>query len=241
MPTLKMPALDNWISLQALFDQHIKTSNKNVLMPISIRSIQGPVNHHLVIEACDHGIVPKCTSSQGIQIAVSEDAKLILGGGQQRERISGAPGSSAGDNLENGHSDRFNYNAFYSNFGGAGGGGGGFDNLPVAPHRVEVIAACLVVVFGVLLFAVVVIACLLKKKPRGQIRSGGQDEGYSYTLWGCKWPFFKQHKTTGKQHHQESASQSGPHYITTRGTEAIVDPRFADGRSLELPKGRSIY
>ncbi|VDD74943.1 unnamed protein product [Mesocestoides corti] len=186
------------------------------------RPVQGPVNHRIVVEACDHGEVPKCTASPGIQIAVSEDAKLI-GGGQQRDRNGVLPNSVSVSTLESGADHRFGYEALY------GLNGGLYDQT--APHRVEVIAACLVVVFGVLLLAAVVLACLLKKKKPGS--AGGMESGNAgyvcTTLWGCQWPFFKPHSGASKQ--------TAQHYVSSQATGNIH--RFSDAQSIEssLAKG----
>ncbi|VDK36728.1 unnamed protein product [Taenia asiatica] len=204
------------------------------------RPTQGPVNHRLVIEACDHGVQPKCTSSPAIQIAVSEDAKLVSGGvgggvGSDGNLVGGGGGSINGgggtggralDRSDIAGSDhRFNnLDGFYDGF---------YDQNP--PHRVEVIAACLVVVFGVLLLAAVVLVCLLKRRPlvNGQQRPNHQNQQHQerldYTctpLWNCQWSFFRHQKSA-------SAKRNAQHYVPAQTQEVLNDPRFSDGQSIE--------
>lgn len=202
------------------------------------RPIQGPVNHRLVIEACDHGGQPKCVSSPAIQIAVSEDAKLVggsvgsggnvagNGGGGGAINGGGGVGGRALDRSDVSGSDhRFNnLDGFYDSL---------YDHNP--PHRVEVIAACLVVVFGVLLLAAIVLVCLLKRRPlvNGQQRPNHQNQQHQgrldYTctpLWNCQWSFFRHQKST-------NAKRNAQHYVPTQTQEVLNDPRFSDGQSIE--------
>ena len=191
------------------------------------------MNHRLVIEACDHGVQPKCTISPAIQIAVSEDAKLVAGSGGGATS-SGSPLNTAGSRSNDRHnhgaisnSDRRfnNFDGLYGNF---------YEQPP--PHRVEVIAACLVVIFGVLLFAALVLVCLLKRRSpvtgqqrlNQQTQNQTQQQRFDYActpLWNCQWGIFKHSKGTGKR--------SGQHYGTTQAHDALNDPRFSDGQSIE--------
>ncbi|VDL64271.1 unnamed protein product [Hymenolepis diminuta] len=198
------------------------------------RPIQGPVNHRLVVEACDHGVQPKCTSSPPIQIAVSEDAKLAGDGNSGVVGGSGGVLSSTNGGLGSRSLDRSNSDPRYSNLDGFYGGF--YDQAP-PPHRVEVIAACLVVVFGVLLLAAIVLVCLLKRRPlvngqhqRGQQHPHNQQQRFDYActpLWNCQWSLFK---------HQKNANSTGKrgaqHYGPNQVQEGMNDPRFSDAQSI---------
>ncbi|KAM3172324.1 hypothetical protein ACTXT7_014771 [Hymenolepis weldensis] len=198
------------------------------------RPIQGPVNHRLVVEACDHGVQPKCTSSPPIQIAVSEDAKLAGDGNSGVVGGSGGVLSSTNGGLGSRGLDRSNSDPRYSNLDGFYGGF--YDQAP-PPHRVEVIAACLVVVFGVLLLAAIVLVCLLKRRPlvngqqqRGQQNPHNQQQRFDYActpLWNCQWSLFKHQKNTNS-----TGKRGAQHYGPNQVQEGINDPRFSDAQSI---------
>ncbi|BHF65636.1 hypothetical protein SprV_0200864900 [Sparganum proliferum] len=182
------------------------------------RPIRGPVNHRLVVEACDHGAIPRCTSSPGIRITVSDDVKPGSPATRPRPhtRISGHPEGLS-------EVDRFGYEAYYQ---------GGLDtalsvqqNDGQVTHRIEVIAACLVVVFGVLLFAAVVFVCLLKRRPHGGPNQG--QEPFRCNIWRHRWPLFRRKA--------EKAAETG----TPRNDQGVMgDTRLTDSQALRSPTAK---
>lgn len=182
------------------------------------------MNHRLVIEACDHGIMPQCSPSPGIRIAVSNDAKLGSNDGSPR----GGRGQSSESSTPDG--DRF---AYEGHFGGPFDPSGGPFNTnggqqAMGSHRIEVIVACLVVVFGVLLFAAIVLACLLKRKPQHPHQNEGDGDRIC-SLWGYRWPLQARQQKSVKLNYAANGLQGGN----------MNDPRFSDGQSIEssLVKG----
>lgn len=195
-----------------------------------------------MIEACDHGVQPKCTSSPAIQIAVSEDAKLVGGGSSGGGVVGGGGGVMSPSNGAIGASglDRSNSDHRFSSIDGFYGG---FYDQGSSPHRVEVIAACLVVVFGILLLAAVVLVCLLKRRPlvtgqhqraASQQNSHNQQQRFDNactSLFNCQWSFFRHQKNPnpGSTNGKRGAHHFGP----TPTQETLNDPRFADAQSIE--------
>lgn len=118
-----------------------------------------------------------------------------------------------------------------------GGSGAFYEQNPT--HRVEVIAACLVVVFGVLLLAAVVLVCLLRRRPlatsQHNQRPGGQSR-LSYTctpLWNCQWSLFKHQKAASNSANTVSEKRLPHHYVQAQNQELLNDPRFSDAQSIE--------
>ncbi|VDL90794.1 unnamed protein product [Schistocephalus solidus] len=185
------------------------------------RPIRGPVNHRLVIEACDHGGIPRCTSSPAIRITVSDDVKLGASPTRPRPhtRIAGQPEGLS-------EVDRFAYEAYYQ--GGLDPGLSLQQTDGQVTHRIEVIAACLVVVFGVLLFAAVVLVCLLKRRPQGG--QNQRQEAFSCPIWSRRWPLF--HRKV------EKTAANGP---ACNDQSILGDTRLTENQVLRSPTAKGDY